>query len=152
MVQWSWWHEWMPFVIFCARSRERLQHHFRANFWVGIPSHCVLKWKLNLELLSNTNATTVAVAKITGDSGMEGGKKCLCHFFGWPEDRQFTQKRSVLGRPIAQETSHCLLTDTLWLQASENAFKVGNVKFTNSLSPPSIVKKAHTWSKSCQGT
>ena len=25
-------HESVPFVIFCARGRERLQHHFRADF------------------------------------------------------------------------------------------------------------------------
>ena len=24
--------------------------------------------------------------------GMEGGKKCLCVFFGWPEDRKFVEK------------------------------------------------------------
>ena len=34
-------HEWMPFVIFCTRSCERLQCHFRANFWVGVASCCV---------------------------------------------------------------------------------------------------------------
>ena len=34
-------HEWMPFVIFYARSCERLQRHFRADFWVGIASRCV---------------------------------------------------------------------------------------------------------------
>ena len=31
-------------------------------------------------------------------------------------------------------------------------FKVGNVKFANSLSPPSIVTKVRTGSKSSQGT
>ena len=34
-------HEWMPFVIIRARSRERSQRHFRADFWVGIASRCV---------------------------------------------------------------------------------------------------------------
>ena len=34
-------HEWMPFVIFCAISRERSQHHFRADLWVGVASRCV---------------------------------------------------------------------------------------------------------------
>ena len=34
-------HEWMPFVIFRARSRKRLQHHFWADFWVGVASCCV---------------------------------------------------------------------------------------------------------------
>ena len=36
--------------------------------------------------------------------------------------------------------------------ASKNAFKVGSVKFANSLSPPSIAKKVRTGSKSSQGT
>ena len=33
-----------------------------------------------------------------------------------------------------------------------NAFKVGSVKFANSLSPPSIMKKVRTGSNSSQGT
>ena len=68
-------HEWMPFVIFRARSRERSQRHFRADFWVGVASRCVQQWKLNLELRSNTNANTVAVAKITGEREWRVGKK-----------------------------------------------------------------------------
>ena len=34
-------HEWMPFVIFHAKSCDRSQHPLRANFWVGIASCCV---------------------------------------------------------------------------------------------------------------
>ena len=34
-------HEWIPFVIFRARSRERSQRHFRADFWVGVALRCV---------------------------------------------------------------------------------------------------------------
>ena len=34
-------HEWMPFVIFHAKSCNRSQHPLRANFWVGIASCCV---------------------------------------------------------------------------------------------------------------
>ena len=34
-------HEWMPFVIFRARSRERSLCRFRADFWVGVASRCV---------------------------------------------------------------------------------------------------------------
>ena len=44
-------------------------------------------------------------------------------------------KKCVLGHPIARATSYCLLPDTFWLRASKNAFKVGCVKFANSLSP-----------------
>ena len=84
-------HEWMPFVVFRARSRERSQRHFRADFWVGAASR-------------------------------------------WPKDREFVEiKKSVLCRPIARVTSYCLLPDTFWLRTSKNAFKVGSVKFGNSL-------------------
>ena len=34
-------HEWMPFVIFHARSRERSQCHFLTDFLVGVASCCV---------------------------------------------------------------------------------------------------------------
>ena len=83
---------------------------------------------------------------------MEGGKKVsLRHFFGWPEDCEFVgEKKKCFG--ASYSTSNKLLPDTLWLQASKNAFKIGSVKFANSLSPPSIVKKVHTGSKSSQGT
>ena len=60
--------------------------------------------------------------------------------------------KCVLWHPIARATSYCLLPDTLCLRASKNVFKVGSVKFANSLSPPSIVKKVRTGSKSSQGT
>ena len=85
----------------------------------------------------------LAVAKNYWGKGMEGGKKSLSRFCG---------KKCVLGHPIpiAQATSYCLLLDSFRLQASKNAFKVGSVKFANSLSPPSIVKKVRTGSKSSQ--
>ena len=84
--------------------------------------------------------------------GIEGGKKVsLCHFLA-DQKIAILWKKHVLGDPIARATSYCLLPDTFWLWASQNAFKVGSVKFANSLSPPSIVKKVLTGSKSSQGT
>ena len=81
---------------------------------------------------------------------MEGGKKSVfASFFGWPEDREFVEKMRF-GESYS--TSNKLLPDTFWLRASKNSFKVGSVKFANSLSPPSIVKKVRTRSKSSQGT
>ena len=89
---------------------------------------------------------------------MEGGKKVSLRRFladkkiasSWGRGGEVGG--SVLGHPIARATSYCLLPDTFWLQASRNVFKVGSVKFAHSLSPPSIVKKACTESKSSQGT
>jgi len=44
---------------------------------------------------------------------MEGGKKVsLRHFMADLDDREFVEK-CVLGHPIAQATSYCLLPDTL---------------------------------------
>ena len=84
--------------------------------------------------------------------GMEGGERVsLCRFLA---DQKIASswKKIVLGHPIARATSYCLLPDTFWLRASKNAFKVGSVRFANSLSPPSIVRKVLTGSKSGQGT
>ena len=102
---------------------------------------------MNLELRSSTNATTVVVAKINGERGWSVENKCLnfASFFGWPEECGFVE-RMRFG------TSYGLLPDSFWLRASKNVFKVGSVKFANSLSPPSIVKKVRTGSKSRQGT
>ena len=85
-------HKWMPFVIFRASSHERSQHHFRADFWVGIASCCVQQWKLSLELWITTNATTVAVAKSTGERGWRVEKKGLCVNF-W-----LTRRSRVRGK------------------------------------------------------
>ena len=49
-------------------------------------------------------------------------------FFGWPEDREFMEKKIILGHPVAQATSCCLLPDTFSLWASNNILGVGSVK------------------------
>ena len=83
---------------------------------------------------------------------MEGGKKVFLRLFLADQKIAISWKLCVWGHPIAWATSYCLLPDTFWLRASKNAFKVGSVKFANSLSLPSIVKKVRTGSKSSQGT
>ena len=84
---------------------------------------------------------------------MEGGKKSVfALFFGWLEDCKFCGGKKHFGASYSMSKSYCLLPDTFWLPVSKNVFEVGSVKFANSLSPPSIVKKVHTRSKSSQGT
>ena len=83
--------------------------------------------------------------------GMEGGKKVSLHHFWADQEIVRLWKKCVLGHPIAH-TSYYLLPDTVWLRASKNVFNIGNVKFANSPSPPSIVKKVRTGSKSSQGS
>ena len=75
--------------------------------------------------------------------GIEGGKNVSLHHF------LLTRRSRV---PVAWATSYCLLPDTFWLWAPKNVFKVDSVKFADSLSTPSIVKKVCTRSKSSQGT
>ena len=84
---------------------------------------------------------------------MEGGKKVsLRRFFLADHKIASLWKKCILGHPIARATSYCLLPDTFLQGASKNAFKVGSVKFANSVLPPSIVKKVRIGSKSSQGT
>jgi len=93
------------------------------------------------------------ICKNYREKGMEGGKKCLCVIFLLADQKiESLWKKCILGHPIARATSYCLLPDTFWLPASKNVLKVGSVKFANSLSLPSIVKKVCTVSKSSQGT
>ena len=83
---------------------------------------------------------------------MEGGKKSVfASFFGWPEDREFVEKMRFVA---SYSTSNKLLLIARHIMTTglQNAFKVGSVKFANSLSPPSIVKKVPTGSNSNQGT
>ena len=78
--------------------------------------------------------------KLPGKGG-GGWKVSLRRCLAYQKIVSSWRKKCVLGHPIAQATSYCLLPDTFWLQASKNTFKVGSVKFANSLSLPSIVKK-----------
>ena len=74
-----------------------------------------------------------------GDGGWK--KEVFCIVFWLTRRSWVLGKKCVLGDPIARATSYCLLPDTFWLRASKNVFKVGSVKYANSLSPPSIGRK-----------
>ena len=88
--------------------------------------------------------------KGTGERGWRVEKKVSLRRF--LADQKIAISWKKMGHPIARATSYCLLPDTFWLRTSKNAFKIGSVKFANSLSLPSIVKKVRTGSKSSQGT
>ena len=145
-------HEWMPFVIFHARSRERWQHHFRGWF---LSRHCFMlciPMEVEPRLVKQYKCYHCCSCKKYQGKGMEGGKKVSLHHFLADQKIASSWKKCVLGHPIAGATSYCLLPDAFWLRASKNVFTVGSVKFANSLSLPSTVKKVLTGSRSCQGT
>ena len=84
---------------------------------------------------------------------MEGGKKVAWRRFladkkiasSWEKKKRFGASNSTSNK-LLLVARHVLTTGL------QNAFKAGSVKFANSLSPPSIVKKVRTGSKSSQGT
>ena len=82
---------------------------------------------------------------------MEGGNKCLCIVFLADQKIVSSWKKCVLGHPIAQATSYCLLPDAFRLWASKNVFKVGSVKFTVTTFHCHCEESTHQ-SKSSQGT
>ena len=85
-------HEWMPFVIFHARSRERSQHHFWANFWVGIVSRCVTM-KVEPRIAKHYKCHHCSICKNYQGKGMEGGKKSVFASFFW-----LTRRSQVRGK------------------------------------------------------
>ena len=89
--------------------------------------------------------TLLQLQKINGDGGW---KQSVFLSFFWLTRRSWCGKKSF---GASYSTSNKLLL-VARLQASKNAFKVGSVKFANSLSLPSIVKQVRTGSKSSQGT
>ena len=108
---------------------------------------------ITIELRSSTNASIVAVAKITRDWGWRVGNMCLCVVFWLTRRSRVRGEKMCLGASYSTSNKlfACCQTHSV-LRACKNVFKVGRVKFANSLSPPSIVKKVRTGSKSSQGT
>ena len=84
---------------------------------------------------------------------MEGKKRYFRHFLA----DQFVEEKKEKRFGVSYSTSNKLLLVArhIFDVASKNAFKVGSVKFADSLYVPfwsSIVKKVRTGSKSSQGT
>ena len=77
---------------------------------------------------------------------MEGGKKVSL--------RRFLADKKIASFGASYSTSNKLLlvSKRIVTTGLKNAFKVGSVKFANSLSPPSTVKKVRTGSKRSQET
>ena len=145
-------HVWMPFVIFRTRSRERSQlplspGRFLSRRWFTL---CITV-EVEPTVAKLYKCPYCCLCKNYRVKVMKDGKKVSLQV-GWPEDRECVEENAFFSRPIARATSYCLLPDTFWIQAFKNALKVGTVNFANSLTPPFILKKVPTGSKSGQGT
>ena len=71
---------------------------------------------------------------------MEGGKSVFASFFGWPEDRKFGEK-VYFRASYSMSNKLLVVARNILTTGLENVFKVGSVKFANSLSPPSICEE-----------
>ena len=147
-VQWSW---FARVNALCNLSCKRSQRHVRPDFWVPVRFTLCITVEVEPRIVKQYKCHHCCSCKNYWGKGMEGGRKVSALFFGWSEIASLW-KRCVSGHPIARATAYCLLPNTFWLQASKNVFKVGSVKFANSLSPPSTVKKVCTRNKSSEGT
>ena len=80
-------------------------------------------------------------------------KKCLCVVLQWLTSRSRVRgEKNRSGASYSTSNKLLLVVRHILTTGLQTVFEVGSVKFANSLSPPSIVKKVRTGSKSSQGT
>ena len=80
--------------------------------------------------------------------GMEGGKKCLCVVFWLTRRSRVRGKKKLFVASYITSNKLLLVTRHILTTDLQKCLKVGSVKYSNSLSPPSFVKKVRTGSKS----
>ena len=151
-VQWSW---FARVNALCNLSRKKSREVAASLPGRFLSRRCFtlcITMEVEPRIVKQYKCHHCCICKNYRGKGTEGGIKVSLYRFLADQKIASSWKKSVLGCPIARPTGYCLLPDTFWLRASKNVFKVGSVKFANSLSPPSIVKKVRTGSKSSQGT
>ena len=85
------------------------------------------------------------------ERGWRVNKKCLCVVLGLTR-RSPVRRKNVFWGILKHEQQVIAYFQTHYdYVPQKNAFNVGMVKFTNSLSPPSIVKKVRTEVKAAKG-
>ena len=97
---------------------------------------------VDVSYFSLTLLFSTAVSPVWFKLGLQIAYSVLVIF--WLTRRSGVREKMRFGASYSTSNK----SDTFWLRASKNAFKVGRVKFANSLSSPSIVKKVCTGSKS----
>ena len=97
----------------CNLSRKKspeVAASLPGQFLSRLVSHCVQQWKLNLELRSSTNATTVTVGNDNGRvKGMKGGQKVsMCRFLAVQKIASSGGKTKRFGAyPMARVIASC---------------------------------------------
>ena len=149
VVQWSWFAWVNALCNLLCRSCERLQH----DFWGRFPSRCCLRlcitMEIELRITKQYKCQHCCSCKNYRGKGLEGGKSVFASFWGWPEDCEFMEKM-CFGASYSTCNKLLLVARHSLTTGLQKCLNIGNVKFTNS--PPSIVKKVRTGSKSSQGS
>ena len=83
---------------------------------------------------------------------MEGGEKVSLRRFLADQKIASSWKKIRFGASYSMSNKSLLVARHILTTSLKNFFKFDSVKFANSVSPPSIVKKVRTGSKSSQGT
>ena len=145
-VQWSW---FARVNALCNLSCKKLREVTASLLGWFLSRHCFtlcITIEIEPRIAKQYKCHHCCSCKNYQGKGMEGGKKCLCIVFGLTRRLRVRGKKLVLEHPRACCQTH---SDH---GPPKNVFKVGSVKFANSLSTPSIVKKVRTGSKSSQKT
>ena len=96
----------MPFVIFCARSCKRSQHHFCVDFRVGIASCCITV-EVEPRIANQYKCHHCCSCKNYRGKGMEGEKKTVSALF--LTDQKITSSWTVFCFGASYSTSNKLL-------------------------------------------
>ena len=152
MVQWSWFARVNALRNLSRKSSREVAASLPRRFLSRRCFTLCITMEVEPRIAKQYKCHHCCSCKNYREKGMEGGKNVFLHHLSADQKITSSWKKCVLGHPIAWATGYCLLPDTFWLWASKNVFKVGSVKFANSLSQPSIVKNVRTRSKSSQGT
>ena len=153
VVQWSWFAQMNSLCNLSCKWSHQVSASFLGRFLSRCCFLLCITMAVEHRIAKQYKRHLLQLQKLPM-KGMEGGEKSVFASFFFLADQKIANlwKKCIWGHPTAWATSYCLLPDTFWLRASKNIFKVGNEKFANSLSMPSIAKKICTGSKSSQGT
>ena len=141
----------MPFVIFRARCRAReVAASLPGRFLSRRCFTLCITMELEPKIAKKYKCHHCRSCKNYWGKGMEGGKKA-CHLLA---DQKIASswKKNRFGASCSMHDKLLLVARHILTTGLQNAFTVGSIKFANSLSLPSIVKKVRPGSKSSQGT
>ena len=153
--------EWIPFVIFRARSRERSQLPFPGLFLSRRCFTLCIIMEIETRIAKHYKCHYRCVCKDYRGKLMEEGEGGGVCIVSWLTRRSWVRRKTecVFWQPIARATSSIprttsscrFMPDTLWLRAFKNAFKVGTVTLRIHSHRPPLWRKYAPEVKTAKG-